>query len=423
MANHHKSQQPSHPAFSHFHLVDPLPASDVLDSADALRALLLDAAQRGAGQFELLRIVKGWRMRRRRARPSTVYGLLNDAEWPSPTFAEDSDSFLVRRVMEEHERAMRQEFDGLPEFVQGSFAFENRDPATYYAEIRAEFYQAGYSDPCDTVFSQIRPATLLGKRVIGGLHQVFIDRLSGLEALLNSWSPGLAPRVAAQLQGIGGFVPRNIQTGKKKAVLSNHAFGMAIDIDPVTNPQFRNAKVIAILRQITGFDFGQELQGRERDVPEMDRAIRIYSLVGEASDRLRTWLLRYLPVYEAEVAARICETPEGQTIADLVKAGVNLNVLKKWSREGIETIPMALAAAMATLGFRWGASYRESKDIMHFELLAEKELPPDRDAGPLEETGLLDSNDFALRLWLDNRPATKRARSAARTATAGGDTK
>jgi hypothetical protein len=415
MAKHHSSQQPSHPAFSHFHLVDPLPASEVLDSADALWAILLDARRRGAGQLELLRIVKGWRMRRRRARPSTVYGLLNEAEWPSPSFAEDSDSFLVRRAIEEHERAMRQEFDGLPEFVQGSFQFGDDESAwyAYYTGVRAEFYRAGYADPAGTVFSQIQPAALLGKKVIGGLHPIFIERLSGLEALLNSWSPGLAQRVAAQVESVGGFVPRNIDTGGKKVVLSNHAFGLAIDIDAATNPQFRNTKVIALLKQITGFDFSQEFQPKDRDISEMDRAIRIYSLVGEASDRLRAWLVRYLPVYEAETAARVCETPEGQTIADLVKAGVQLNVLKKWSREGIETIPMALAAAMATLGFRWGASYRESKDIMHFELLAEKELPPDGTAGPVKETGLLDTNDFALRLWMDNR----------RPAAAGGDTK
>ena len=59
--------------------------------------------------------------------------------------------------------------------------------------------------------------------------------------------------------------------------------------------------------------------------------------------------------------------------------------LEAWADRGIQTIPIELAAAMAQLGFRWGAMYEHTKDVMHFELLATDVVKPDSARRPLEE--------------------------------------
>ena len=59
--------------------------------------------------------------------------------------------------------------------------------------------------------------------------------------------------------------------------------------------------------------------------------------------------------------------------------------LEGWADRGIQTIPIELAAAMAQLGFRWGAMYEHTKDVMHFELLAATVIKPDSGHRPLEE--------------------------------------
>jgi len=51
-----------------------------------------------------------------------------------------------------------------------------------------------------------------------------------------------------------------------------------------------------------------------------------------------------------------------------------LKGLEGWAKHGIVSIPLALVAAMVKNGLRWGGEYKESKDFMHFELLAENVL-------------------------------------------------
>src|SRR5207302_1958778 len=140
-------------ANSNFHLVDPLPSSEILDSPEMENALLMEALKRGAGSLDLLRILKGWRMHRRQRHARTVFGLMNFDAILGGSFAEQADTFLVRRSNEEYDRLLQQEFSSLRVDVQDSFAFEKRKPSAYYRQMRAVFYRAGYSNPCQTIFS------------------------------------------------------------------------------------------------------------------------------------------------------------------------------------------------------------------------------------------------------------------------------
>lgn len=443
MANHHRPRQGTGIAVSHFHLVDPLPVSEVLDSPEMERALLMEALNRGAGTLELFRMLKTWRAQRQRRHPRTVFGLLNFDDVLVGGFADQAEAFLVRQCREDYDRMLRDEFSSLPDDVHDSFAFDKHEPFAYYCQMRPVFYRAGYSDPCETIFLKIEPAKFLGHNVAGGLHELFHDRLAGLERELDSWSQGLAQRVSARITGVGGFVPRYIapKQGHRQtsASLSNHAFGLAVDIDSDWNPHIKDQEVVDVLKEITGYDFGQVLVPKENGIPEMDRIAQTHTRVREASDRLRAWLTRYLPVYEAEKrkantpasfltdpsAPPVCEEPseESNEIIRLLKYH-KLAELKQWAVKGIETIPLELAAAMAKLGFRWGGSYEHSKDIMHFELDAKDVLAPDHEARSLED-GLLAGNEFALRLWLQNKADREEddVRLTSKSTAPGGDAK
>jgi hypothetical protein len=421
MSNHHRPRQGTGIAVSHFHLVDPLPSSEVLDSPEMERALVMEALNRGAGTLQLFRTLKSWRAQRQQRHPRTIFGLLPFEDLPVSDLANQAETILMTRSREDYDRTLRDEFSSLPDDVQDSFAYEKHEPFAYYGQMRPVFYRAGYSDPCETIFLKIGPATLLGHKVAGGLHELFRDRLAGLERELNSWSPGLAPRVSARIKGVGGFVPRYIapKQGHRQtnAYLSNHAYGLAVDIDSDWNPHIKDQEVIDVLKEITGYDFGQVLVPKEKGIPEMDRIAQTHLRVRDSSDRLRAWLNRYLPVYEAEKrkastpasflpdpgADPVCEEPseESKQIIRLLKYHKPAE-LKQWAAKGIETIPLELAAAMAKLGFRWGGSYEHSKDIMHFELDAKDALPPDQEPRPLED-GLFAGNEFALRMWLQGK--------------------
>jgi hypothetical protein len=59
--------------------------------------------------------------------------------------------------------------------------------------------------------------------------------------------------------------------------------------------------------------------------------------------------------------------------------------LKGWTEHGIVSIPPLLIAAMVENGLRSEGEYHTSKDFMHFELLAEKVLPPDHPPRSVQE--------------------------------------
>ena len=442
MSNHHRPRQGTGIAVSHFHLVDPLPVSEVLDSPEMEKALVMEALNRGAGTLQLFRTLKTWRTQRQRRHPRTVFGLLFD-DLVGSDFIALAETVLVRQCREDYDRMLRDEFSSLPDDVQDSFAYEKHEPFAYYCQLRPVFYRAGYDDPYATIFSKIKPATFLGHEVEGGLHEVFRNRLEGLERKLDSWSTGLARRVSRQIKDVGGFVPRYIapKPGEPKRApsLSNHAFGLAIDIDPVWNPQIAGKEVIGLLREITGYDFGEVLIPEKDGITEVDRIAQTHQAIHEASDRLRAFLNRYLPLYEAEVqkavappyspadpgAAKICIEPSKELgpIARLAESR-GVPELRKWAANGIESIPLELAAAMAELHFGWGGCYRRSKDIMHFELDAKDALAPDQEPRSLED-GLFGGNEFALRMWLQNKADANKddSRLLDKAAASGGDTK
>jgi len=437
MARTAKHKESRTPVFNNLHLIDPLPRSPILDSEDAQEAILMEALARGAAASQLFRLRHQWRSRQLvRHSPRFLVGQIamrltgdGDTEWTL-----QADGAMISGCVNRYRTAVAREFRALPDHVRKAFAEDAADALQQYFVMRAEYYKAGYSNPY-AFLSQIEETRLLGHNITGGLHPLYAQKIARLRDLLESWSPGLSTRVAKEFSitskgktgPAGGFVPRFIapkQDQKKASSLSNHDFGLAIDIDSAWNPHIKDRDVINILKGITGFDFGKRIVPDESTIAAKDWAAQTHLQMSAASKRLQEWLQKYLPIYEREYPPAVkkrgvkpasipgdaneqyCENLDAETAAQMNQVAIllkhhTIEDLRHWKQHGIETIPMELAAAMAELGISWGACWKSSKDIMHFELDAKAVLPPDSDPRPLDDL-FSPGNEAAIRLWLGN---------------------
>jgi hypothetical protein len=304
----------------------------------------------------------------------------------------------------------------------------------HYHLMRPLYYVGGYDDPAKAIFQRIRQYYFLGKDVPGGVHEAFIRVLDRVSGILRATSPDLPARVAAAIgKQDGGFVPRFIAGS---TTLSNHAYGLAIDIDPPSNPHIKNPPkpkkpIIPVLNEVvstrTGirFDFGKTYaEGKEwsRFLNEDQKIMVTHMSASAASQAVQEWLQQNLPTYE-DCTARIAagaKAPAGsparqqadearQTIDEdrdlqLIQAirgdgsedYPSIETLRGWAKTGIQTIPlelvMAIKQAMRQSGYPkgagqggWGQDYEHSKDAMHFEIEARQAIPPDTKPRTLSE--------------------------------------
>ena len=393
--------------------------ADELEGAELEKEIMREALRRGADEIDLMRIQ--WKLQVKRNarmawRPATGARLLETADVLSvdPDIVQDANKRARDACIREYQNTMQAELSRLPD-LQDDFGSDDDEQLRTYCVIRAGMYAAGYDDPVKTVFLKIRKGKkLAGKVVGGGLHDKFIEKLAGLESKLNGMSPGLVDKVSKQITKVWGFVPRHI---KGSSSLSNHAFGLAVDINENSNPHIggnHDTKMIEFVKQVTGYDFGSPLFPQDVCALDAEEIQQIYNQQKDASDRLRAWLQQYLPVYEASLSKKPAQPPPlieqdwtkdysedplqtAKTLLDPIYAA-HKNDLRVWAKEGIQTIPLVLAVAMKELGFRWGSEYKSSKDVMHFELEYQKVL--DRDVQtPRPLKALLDA-------WIDP-PAEK----------------
>jgi hypothetical protein len=261
-----------------------------------------------------------------------------------------------------------------------------------YVAMRGTLYQLGYDDPCGDVFARITnkrdDANLLGHEIKCGIHEVFAEHLKGLEGLLRSWGGDeLLEETRRGIKGVFGFVPRFIapKAGESASVftLSNHALGMAIDIDAAFNPHIKEPVVIETIKEATKgkADFGKAFTEMGDDVPADGRVLDMHTNAQKASAALQDWLRTYIPIYVESERRRTARASYQDDLIVESETGHNIDLLKRilkyhklpqlqtWMENGVMSIPLALAAGMMQLGFRWGNSYKSSKDGMHFELL------------------------------------------------------
>jgi hypothetical protein len=325
-------------------------------------------------------------------------GLLDREPWepskPEEPLVEKIEALrpLVSARLNLYLGLVRREFEGLPQHVAPSFKPLTKPPHVdpfktdeeKYRAMRSAYYRAGWTCIKRDILDLIVPTKFFGAPVIGGTHRELNAVLAAVEQDVRKTSPGLAGQPNAAGFVIGGFVPR-FQAGSEE--LSNHAFGLAIDIDPTWNPQLKSPAARKAFARATGDDIGRALYAAS----SMDAVRQIYARVKLMSDRLKKWLDEWLPKYEQlqkdRTAAR--KDPNGKqrvfAIDTELKANLDLAALvalideytlptvQSWQIYGIGTIPPEIIEAFETLGrkngARWGGRYEESKDVMHLELL------------------------------------------------------
>lgn len=390
--------------------------------AEADQAAAREAYLRGADRPRVFRLL--WDLHRRRRGMLGRDGLspvgrvergFLDGELELPEAPELWIDSVVQTEGDRYDDLVAGEFRGLPPFVQRVFCDPSPSgpnqrkghPAPgspewiandrgYYLAMRPLYYLAGYTDPKGKIFDGIVEASLLGVPVGGGVHRILLPLLASIGPLLDSWSPGLAAQVAATVRagGAGGFVPRRIAGSSE---LSNHAFGLAIDLAPGSNPHVVRGLVPlldeVVRREGVDYSFGRPAlgKGEAKGVGRADQAMEIWIRAQAASDAVKAFLGREVPrwlEWKAALARQtVCEpgTPdasdlEGDAGLALVDALVEATrqkgertpegrTVRGWMEEGIQSLPLALVVALVTAGLRWGQEYSESKDAMHFELL------------------------------------------------------
>jgi hypothetical protein len=271
---------------------------------------------------------------------------------------------------------------------------------TSYAYIRSRLWKDGFRDP-NKLFHDIVETTLLGHPIANGVHRILVEHLDSLtnEPIADDIHSQLAPRMKTVI----GFQPRRI-AGKED--LSNHVYGLAIDINATWSPHIKSQSTIEIIRRHTDppIDFGKPFLNPGESIDDIDAKL------ARASDQILRWLAVALPKQtqlESRVRAAEARTGEAdntlwnaqteaekiaawdelnRTRAELDKARNDLNAssdafevnelikewgratLENWQRVGLFTIPIELAKQLKERGFGWGAEWSTHKDVMHFEL-------------------------------------------------------
>ena len=289
------------------------------------------------------------------------------------------------------------EFNSLSDAARASFKPGGEYPSAQakYRAFWVKMYRLGYNRPFETIFGAIHEGRFLGQDIDGGIHDTFAAVLAAVEQNLDSGAPGTAAKIGRGLSSVLGVQMRMIDGSPN---LSNHAFGLAVDLDPRYNPNVK-LDFVNVVREITGTDFGRSFAAAS--LPNDAEVTQAYAIESKASDLFKAWLTKWIPPYEENKAqqAAIAAAAKGNTPAPAFPAPADdpatrqrnfalidrllrlrettMQSLKGWATHGIITIPLQVAVAFAKAGANWGSQYPDRKDTMHFEIFASKALPPD----------------------------------------------
>ena len=191
--------------------------------------------------------------------------------------AEDKRSLVTARHAA-YVEFVRKEFNALSAFVRAQFTPIVVPPyvdpyATAeekYRGMRGAYYRAGWPFIKRDVLDRMVPASFFGSPIPTGVHNELAGVLKKVELEVGRRKPDLVPWLQAGRFVIGGFVPR-FQAGSNQ--LSNHAYGLAIDIGATWNPQVKQGPrqredAMAAFQRATGerldVDFSNRSSGQFR---------------------------------------------------------------------------------------------------------------------------------------------------------------
>jgi hypothetical protein len=297
---------------------------------------------------------------------------------------------------------VQSEFDMLTPFVRSSFSPILSGPYVdqsvraedKYRAMRGAYYRAGWIFIKRDILDDIAPASFFGVTVIGGAHRELRELLALVEKEILKAKPGVGNRFAAAGFVISGFVPRFQRNSDQ---LSNHAYGLAIDIDSTWNPQLKSPVTRKAFERATR----ERVDVRLYLASSVDAIHHTYQRIAAMSDRLKKWLKIWMPKYEhleadrnkyksdprekqklAALDRELIDNPDLSALNSLI-AEYTKPTVQAWQAYGIVTIPVEIIDLFVSLGrkngARWGGEYEDTKDIMHLELLhltSHKRLAP-----------------------------------------------
>jgi subtilisin family serine protease len=246
---------------------------------------------------------------------------------PEPPHSSPSGHVRPRgRVPAPDEATARVQWDSHPpahHHFHGSFA--------NYLEMAPLFAARGVGDAAAYLVDNMTELSFMGRRTPG--HRGFVAHLAAAEAALAGHR--IDPPITS-------FWCLNVRKIAGREALSFHSLGIAIDINPDSNPHIRAADDFAVIHAVTGVDLK----------PVRDPA------------RLREASTHFSRNFTSEWVA-------AQTEPHVTRALRNrdtLRRLQRYAERGFCTLDLALIEALLGASLTWGGQWPSSKDFMHFEL-------------------------------------------------------
>ncbi|HEY3008551.1 MAG TPA: M15 family metallopeptidase [Micromonosporaceae bacterium] len=271
------------------------------------------------------------------------------------------------------------------------------DGLDYYRLIRSLMVKAGWCDPA-SIWREItapQDATLLGMHIDHGAHRVVLELLkAGKEDL----TAARADATKSPIRTVNGFQPRVVEGTDK---LSNHAWGLALDVDATWNPYITDKDVIEVLRRHSSEHLDIAKDVIDRSVSDPDKLAKRYEKLSRLSKDIEEWLTTAVPIEHklsdavekaeedrrlaakshdreaiqkaedavSEARRKLADSQDAQDVRILARRQQrDKDVLETWRSSGVLTLPLELIEKLRAHGFGWGGEYENKKDFMHFEL-------------------------------------------------------
>jgi hypothetical protein len=219
-----------------------------------------------------------------------------------------------------------------------------KDAYEYRYHIRPLYYAFGYNQgAAEFLQDQVEFSLFKNPKLTTWIHQDLAIRLEELPDVLNKWSDGLADEISKQIKEVGGLECRKI--GRSES-LSNHAFGLAMDMEAPSNPRAVGFGPIAVFNSVAkeagvDFDFGKPILNKKTSEYTREDIIEVYNRELPASNAIRSWLKEHLTRYKnliAEVQAaekQLGMSPVSSmtTLADRIKGAEAARNRRQFERE------------------------------------------------------------------------------------------
>ncbi|MGC5561796.1 M15 family metallopeptidase [Streptomyces sp. FR-108] len=276
------------------------------------------------------------------------------------------------------------------------------EPLPYFRRIRTKMHQQGTPDPMRYWREIETDVKIFGVRVRNGVHRELVRRLKA--ATEKSPSDLTSLNKDASLNEdttVVGFQPRTI---KDKEQLSNHAWGLAIDVDAPWNAYITQRGVMDVIKRHTTdhVDLSKDPIDDRLGARQDREAVleRRYETLKKASYELKVWLAEVEPMegklFDAvqraadelqlakgtkdqaritqaqltyEQARKDYEADKGVADYTYLRTHLSGEDLMNWTREGFLNLPLDVIKMIKFKeGVSWGGEYERIKDFMHFEL-------------------------------------------------------